>query len=77
MGNGFAWSPVEARKPRAFYILSQQVKVLDVFLEKNKKYLADGGHRPHIGFRAINSDQEAIADIVNVAEFARICPVPR
>jgi hypothetical protein len=35
---------------------------------KNKKYLADDEHRPHIGFRAINSDQEAIADIVNVPE---------
>jgi hypothetical protein len=77
MGAGFCMEPVEAKEPRALYILSQQVKVLDVFLKKNKKYLADGGHRPHIGFRAINSDQEAIADIVNVAEFARICPVPR
>jgi hypothetical protein len=48
------------------------VKVLDVFLKKNKKYLADGERRPHIGFRAINSDQEAIADIVNVPE--SVCP---
>jgi hypothetical protein len=38
MGNGFAWSPVEARKPRTLYIPSQQVKVLDVFLEKNKYF---------------------------------------
>jgi hypothetical protein len=39
------------------------VKVLDVFLEKNKKYLADGERRPGIGFRAIDSDKGAIADM--------------
>jgi hypothetical protein len=36
------------------------VKVLDVFLEKNKKYLADGERRPRIGLRAINSEREPL-----------------
>jgi hypothetical protein len=47
------------------------VKVLDVFLEKNNNYLANGGHRPRIGSWATNLDQGAIADIVNVPESAR------
>jgi hypothetical protein len=49
------------------------VKVLDVFLGKNKKYLADGERRPRIGSWAIYFDQGAIADIANVPESASRC----
>jgi hypothetical protein len=50
----------EGEKTLHIHTLSQEVKVLDVFLEKNKKYLADGERRPRIGLRAINSEREPL-----------------